>query len=43
MMLEIKHETLFPGEMYMFLDKENKGFLSQEILVDASEDVRLEA
>lgn len=41
MMLKIEPETLSPGEMYMFLPKENKGFLSQEILVDVSEDRKI--
>ena len=31
MMLEIKYETISPGEMHMFLAKENKKFLSQKI------------
>ena len=43
MMLEIEHGTLSPGEMYMFLAKEDKGFLSQEILVDVSEDRKIES
>ena len=41
MMLEIKHETLAPEEMYVFLDKEDKGFLSQDILVDVSDDRKI--
>ena len=35
MMSKIKHKTFSPWEMYMFLAKENKGFQSQEIFVDA--------
>ena len=34
MLLEKEHDPLSLGEMYMFLAKENKGILSQEILVD---------
>ena len=41
MMLEIEHGTLSLGEMYMFLAKEDKGCLSQEILVDVSEDRKI--
>ena len=41
MILEIKHETPSPGVMYMFLAKEDKGFLSQKILVYASEDRKI--
>ena len=41
MMLEIEHETLSFKKMYMFLAKENKGFLSQEIPRDVSEDGKI--
>ena len=37
MLLEIKHDKLSLGEMYMFLAKENKGFLIKENLVDVSD------
>ena len=33
MLLEIEHDTLSPGEMYMFLAIMEKGFLSQVIMV----------
>ena len=41
MVLEIEQEALSPSKINMFLAKENKGFSSQEIHVDASIDRKI--
>ena len=42
LLLEVEHEMLSPNEMYMFLDREKKGFQEQEILVNVIKDELIE-